>query len=420
MMNTKSNHSKGNCERPAIGIDLGTTYSCVASWQAGRAEIIFNDQGNRTTPSYVAFTDTEHLIGDAAKNQVSMNPINTVFDAKPDKPMIVVNYKAEEKEFLAEEISSMVLIKMKAIQRLLRLSLSGHTGPVMGMACHASGGLLATAGAEGKVLVWDVDGGFYTHFFKGHKGVVNCVTFHPDPTRLLLFSGSDDTTARVWDLTSKKCIPTNEAIETVCVIGSTSSFASCTRVCLYKQVSLDVTVSKNDEEESKRGFTSAVMLPSGQGLLCVTTDQEYECMILPRCRVLMVDSITFGHEMVNILVSGEEYDKVFNHLDMLNAPFEGKEIWLRVQQMMKGSDIEIQEKKAKLFDEWERFTSTDGESIESYYHRFSKLINDFKRNKQFTEKIASNLKFLNNLQPEWSRHVTIVHQTKDLHEVDYT
>ncbi|GJX82983.1 hypothetical protein Tco_0332464 [Tanacetum coccineum] len=66
------------------------------------------------------------------------------------------------------------------------------------------------------------------------------------------------------------------------------------------------------------------------------------------------------------------------------------------------------------------FTSTDGESIESYYHRFSKLMNDFKRNKHFPEKIASNLKFLDNLQPEWSRHVTIVHQTKDLHTADYT
>ncbi|GKC43759.1 hypothetical protein Tco_1061481 [Tanacetum coccineum] len=66
------------------------------------------------------------------------------------------------------------------------------------------------------------------------------------------------------------------------------------------------------------------------------------------------------------------------------------------------------------------FTSTDGESIESYYHHFSKLMNDFNRNKHFPEKIASNLKFLNNLQPEWSRHVTIVHQTKDLHTADYT
>nr|GEX68828.1 hypothetical protein [Tanacetum cinerariifolium] len=97
-----------------------------------------------------------------------------------------------------------------------------------------------------------------------------------------------------------------------------------------------------------------------------------------------------------------------------------QEIWLRVQQMMKGSDIGIQEKKAKLFNKWERFTSTDGESIESYYHRFLKLMNDLKRNKHFPEKIASNLKFLNNLQPEWSRHVTIVHQTKDLHTADYT
>ncbi|GJZ58367.1 hypothetical protein Tco_0613861, partial [Tanacetum coccineum] len=77
-----------------------------------------------------------------------------------------------------------------------------------------------------------------------------------------------------------------------------------------------------------------------------------------------------------------------------------QEIWLRVQQIMKSSNIGIQKKKAKLFNEWEIFTSTDGESIKSYYHRFSKLMNDFKRNKHFSEKIASNLKFLNNLQPE--------------------
>nr|GEZ00301.1 hypothetical protein [Tanacetum cinerariifolium] len=95
-------------------------------------------------------------------------------------------------------------------------------------------------------------------------------------------------------------------------------------------------------------------------------------------------------------------------------------IWLRVQQMMKGYDIGIQEKKAKFFNEWEKFTSNEGESIESYYHRFLKLMNDLKRNKHFPEKIVSNLKFLNNLQPEWSRHVTIVHQTKDLHTADYT
>ena len=129
-------------EGRAIGIDLGTTYSCVGVWQNDRVEIIANDQGNRTTPSYVAFTDTERLIGDAAKNQVAMNPQNTVFDAKRligrrfsdpsvqsdmlhwpfkvvagpgDKPMIVVHYKGEEKQFAPEEISSMVLVKMKEI-----------------------------------------------------------------------------------------------------------------------------------------------------------------------------------------------------------------------------------------------------------------------------------------------------------------
>jgi heat shock 70kDa protein 1/2/6/8 len=125
----------------AIGIDLGTTYSCVGWWKDNRCEIIANDQGNRTTPSYVAFTESERLIGDGAKNQSSMNPSNTIFDAKrligrkfndtmvqsdlkhfpfsvinqQDKPVIEVEYKGETKIFQPEEISSMVLIKMKEV-----------------------------------------------------------------------------------------------------------------------------------------------------------------------------------------------------------------------------------------------------------------------------------------------------------------
>ncbi|GAU42343.1 hypothetical protein TSUD_287770 [Trifolium subterraneum] len=129
----------GTSKKFAIGIDLGTTYSCVAVWRNDKVEIICNDQGNRTTPSYVAFTDSQRMIGDSAFNMAACNPTNTVFDAKrligrkfsdtivqsdmkfwpfkviaglDDKPMIVVNYNNEEKQFSAEEISSMVLVKM--------------------------------------------------------------------------------------------------------------------------------------------------------------------------------------------------------------------------------------------------------------------------------------------------------------------
>jgi heat shock protein 1/8 len=99
---------------PAIGIDLGTTYSCVGIFRDDRIEIIANDQGNRTTPSFVAFTDTERLIGDSAKNQVAMNPHNTfkVID-KGGKPVTQVEFKGEVKDFTPEEISSMILTKMR-------------------------------------------------------------------------------------------------------------------------------------------------------------------------------------------------------------------------------------------------------------------------------------------------------------------
>ena len=124
----------------AIGIDLGTTYSCVGVWHNGRVEIVANDQGNRTTPSYVAYTAEERLIGDAAKSQAAANPSNTVFDAKRligrrfddpivtaerklwpfkvvegsnGKPKIEVEWKGEKQSFLPEEISAVVLQKMK-------------------------------------------------------------------------------------------------------------------------------------------------------------------------------------------------------------------------------------------------------------------------------------------------------------------
>ena len=139
-MTTQNTTSKNNGLGTCVGIDLGTTYSCVGVWQHGQVEIISNDQGYRTTPSYVAFTESERLIGEAAKSQTAMNPENTIFDAKrmigrkfsdpvvqsdmktlpfkvtsgtQGRPQFNVNYKGEEKKYYPEEISSMVLTKMK-------------------------------------------------------------------------------------------------------------------------------------------------------------------------------------------------------------------------------------------------------------------------------------------------------------------
>ena len=127
---------------PSCGIDLGTTYSCVGTWKNNTVEIIPNDMGERTTPSYVSFSDTERLVGTAAKNQAARNAENTVFDAKrligrkyddptvqadiklwpfkvvresQDRPAIEVTYKSETKRFFPEEVSSMVLGYMNGI-----------------------------------------------------------------------------------------------------------------------------------------------------------------------------------------------------------------------------------------------------------------------------------------------------------------
>lgn len=128
-------------KKTVIGIDLGTTYSCVGCWKDGHVDILPNDQGNRTTPSYVSFDDNVRHIGDAAKSLVAMNPTNTVYDAKRligrkysdptvqndikhwpfkvisknDKPYIKVDYMNETKDFAPEEISAMVLTKMKEV-----------------------------------------------------------------------------------------------------------------------------------------------------------------------------------------------------------------------------------------------------------------------------------------------------------------
>merc|ERR1712038_272048 len=193
-------------KKTAIGIDLGTTYSCVGVWKNDGVEIIANDQGNRTTPSYVAFTDTERLIGDAAKNQVARNPENTVFDAKRligrkfadpivqadiklwpfkvsagagDKPMTEVSVEGEEKKFHPEEVSSMILLKMKETAEAYlggkvndaRRQATKDAGTISGMnvlriineptAAAIAYGLDKKGSGERNILIYDMGGGTF-------------------------------------------------------------------------------------------------------------------------------------------------------------------------------------------------------------------------------------------------------------------
>ncbi|CAF1076083.1 unnamed protein product, partial [Didymodactylos carnosus] len=168
----------------AVGIDLGTTYSCVGVFQHGKVEIIANDQGNRTTPSYVAFTETERLIGDAAKNQVASNPRNTIFDAKRligrkydeqcvqqdiknwpfkvindhGRPKIQINYKNTIKTFTPEEISAMVLIKMKEIAEAY---LGKKQISFVFIAAALAYGLEKNLTGEKNILIFDLGGGTF-------------------------------------------------------------------------------------------------------------------------------------------------------------------------------------------------------------------------------------------------------------------
>ena len=200
---------------PAIGIDFGTTTSCVGVWRNGRLEVIPNECGNYTTPSYVAFTDSERLVGDAAKSQVSMNPTNTVFSAKrlfgqrstdhtviSDKkhwpfeviykngqPMIQVEHKGEKREFCAEQIAAMILTKMKEIAEAYlgetvtdavitvparfndsQRAATRNAGTIAGLnvlrtireptAAAVAFGVAQKIGQERNVLVFDIGGGF--------------------------------------------------------------------------------------------------------------------------------------------------------------------------------------------------------------------------------------------------------------------
>nr|GEW93003.1 putative reverse transcriptase domain-containing protein [Tanacetum cinerariifolium] len=153
--------------------------------------------------------------------------------------------------------------------------------------------------------------------------------------------------------------------------------------------------------------------PRADGTLCLKNRRFYS-LFGGFCNRLKNSSwLRFGRQEVVLRCILELMENDINQMDADDQA---------IQTILLGlpKDAYATEKKAKLFNEWEKFTSTDGKSIESYYHRFMQLMNDLKRNKHFPENIAANLKFLNNLQPEWKRHVTIVRQTKNLHEADFT
>ncbi|XP_015753975.1 PREDICTED: heat shock cognate 71 kDa protein-like [Acropora digitifera] len=240
---------------PAVGIDLGTIYSCVGVFQHGKVEIIANDQGNRTTPSYVAFNDTERLIGDSAKNQVARNPTNTVFDvkrligrkfdeysvqsdmkhwpfkveSKGGRPKIRVNHKGQTKTFSAEEISSMVLTKMKETAEAYLgkkvtdavVTVSAHfndsqrqatkdAGIIAGLnvlriineptAAAIAYGLYKKKGGENNVLIFDLGGGTFDVSVLTIDGGI----FEVKATRGVTHLGGEDFDNRMVDYFKKE------------------------------------------------------------------------------------------------------------------------------------------------------------------------------------------------------------------------
>nr|GEW64060.1 reverse transcriptase domain-containing protein [Tanacetum cinerariifolium] len=246
----------------------------------------------------------------------------------------------------------------------------------------------------------------------------------PFGNETLVFRGTESYIEREsLEYRAKGCLPPARPVEfPIDLIPGVAPMAQAP----YRLAPFDMKeLSKQLQEFSDKGVKS-----------CYVTYNSYAC-----AWTCMEESMHAGSESRPPMLNKENYvpwssrllrysksrpNGKLIHNSFLNGPYVRRMIAepgdgeRDVNQMMKGSDIGIQEKKAKLFNEWERFTSNEGESIESYYHFFLKLMNDLKRNKHFPEKIASNLKFLNNLQPEWSRYVTIVHQTKDLHTADYT
>jgi len=232
-----------------IGIDLGTTYSCVGIFKKGKVEIIANDQGNRVTPSWVAFTENERLIGEAAKNQATINPENTIFDikrligrnfndaevqrdmkllpykiiSKGGKPYVQVIVKGENKVFSPEEVSAMILTKMKetaegylghkveyavvtcpAYFNDAQRQATKDAGTIAGLnvlriineptaAAIAYG--LGDKGAEKNILVFDLGGGtFDVSILTIEKGVFEVISTNGD-THL----GGEDFDQRVMD-----------------------------------------------------------------------------------------------------------------------------------------------------------------------------------------------------------------------------
>ena len=395
---------------PAVGIDLGTTYSCVGVFQHGKVEIIPNDQGNRTTPSYVAFSnETKRLIGDSAKNQVAINPANTIFNTQRligrrwdeeviqkdrklwpfevvnegGRPKFKVEYRGETKTFFAEEISSMMLTKMKEIaEAYLRKTVTNvviavpayfndlqrqatkDAGTIAGLnviriinepsAAAIAYGLDKKSGVERNVLIFDLGGGtFNVSVLTIEDGIFEVKSTNGDThlggqdfdNRMINFFIKEFKKQHKKDLSSNKkslCRLRTACEKAKCTLSSQTQ-ANIEIDALFEGIDFYTTITRAQFEDLNSDLFQATMVPVAEALRDAQLDkgQVHDIVLMggstsiPKIQKLLQDffggkelnksinpdeAVAYGAAVQAAILSGDKSEKVQDFILLDVAP----------------------------------------------------------------------------------------------------